>query len=132
MYLEAFESAKPRAFAANRDHRYFILISNVMTWGRTKPTGEALTEAYYRKRKAHPDYRQQIQCERAVFAAMKKRPQLGDKLRTVVVCSGVSYGEGEDLLQYAFKLGWLNETRLPVLDRGDNLVPMIHVRDLAA
>ena len=56
-----------------------------------------------------------------------------DQLRTYVVWPGVLYGCGEGALHPLFKAGWKGEQPvLPVLDGGKTVLPMIHVRDLAA
>jgi adenylate kinase len=42
------------------------------------------------------------------------------------------YGKGEQILNEHFKKGWLQEpARLPYVGEGKNLVPTVHVVDLA-
>lgn len=54
------------------------------------------------------------------------------KLSTYIVCSGLIYGQEESLFHYLFKAGWHNEPDLPVYGNGKNILPAIHVNDLAA
>ena len=54
------------------------------------------------------------------------------KLRVYVLCAGMLYGVGERTLADHFKQSWLQDPRkLPYIGKGDNLVPTIHVTDLA-
>jgi len=54
------------------------------------------------------------------------------KLKVHVLCSGVRYGNGERTFHQHFKQAWLQEpTKLPFIGKGDNLVPTIHIIDLA-
>lgn len=54
------------------------------------------------------------------------------KLRVYVLCAGILYGDGERILHDHFKQSWLQDPRkLPYVGEGKNLVPTIHVRDLA-
>lgn len=111
--------------------RSFIVISSVMTWAGSGSVIVAESDHWRRKRRSHPDYRDELQLERHVAAAVsRKRSAL--PLRGCVVCAGLTYGEGESTMQYAFKLAWLNGNYwLPVVGHGRNLVPLLHVRDLA-
>jgi adenylate kinase len=52
------------------------------------------------------------------------------KLKVHVLCSGLRYGKGEDAFYEIFKMAWLYEY-LYYMNKGDNLVPTIHVTDLA-
>ncbi|OXU25248.1 hypothetical protein TSAR_006914 [Trichomalopsis sarcophagae] len=106
---------------------HFILISSIMTWAATKPrTSKPFTEADFRKRKAPTNFKEHIECERNVA---QRRSNL---LRGLVLSVGVTYGEEEADLHYAFKLAWSNEQSLPLVGDGENLVPLLHVRDLAS
>lgn len=53
------------------------------------------------------------------------------KLQTFVVSAGVTFGAGEQLLHYLFKAAWENAPALPLYSGGQNVLPMIHVKDLA-
>jgi len=49
-----------------------------------------------------------------------------------VVASGVMYGQGEDVFHYLFKAAWHGETSfLPIFGDGNNVIPTIHVLDVA-
>lgn len=63
---------------------------------------------------------------------MKKNIKLKDKLKTLVICSGITYGDEEGPLHHLFKMAWQNAEFLPVFGEGDNKIPLLHVRDLAA
>ena len=52
-------------------------------------------------------------------------------MTTYVVCSGLIYGQEENLFHYLFKAGWHNEPDLPVYGNGKNILPSIHINDLA-
>ena len=55
-----------------------------------------------------------------------------ENVKTYVIAAGVLYGKGEAILNDHFKKAWLQEPpRLPVVGSGSNLVPTIHVTDLA-
>jgi nucleoside-diphosphate-sugar epimerase len=55
-----------------------------------------------------------------------------DKLSTYVVASGLTYGCGEDIFHFFFKAAWLGDVpALPVFGNGQNIVPTIHIQDLA-
>ncbi|KYM99929.1 Putative adenylate kinase 7, partial [Cyphomyrmex costatus] len=134
--LESMEKKSPKAFKQEESTRYFILISTIMTWAFTKPLDPVdpdlpFTEADYRKRKPHPNYKEHIQCEREVVA-VKKIAKLKNKLRTLVICCGITYGEEEGPLHYLFKMAWQNAPFLPIFGKGQNKIPLLHIRDLAA
>ncbi|EFN87130.1 Putative adenylate kinase 7 [Harpegnathos saltator] len=113
-----------------------MLISTIMTWALTKPLDPAdpnlpFTEADYRKRKPHPNYKEHLRCEREVVT-VKKRANLKSNLKTLVVCCGVTYGEKQGPLHHLFKMAWQTAPFLPIFGKGSNKVPLLHVRDLAA
>ena len=55
-----------------------------------------------------------------------------ENVKTYVIAAGVLYGKGEAILNNHFKKAWLQDPlRLPVVGKGDNLVPTVHVTDLA-
>lgn len=61
-----------------------------------------------------------------------------DKLRVHVVCSGFLYGNGEenDIFYEFFRRAWVSLhpklAALPVIGKGDNYLPTIHVSDLSS
>lgn len=53
-------------------------------------------------------------------------------VKTHVICAGLLYGSGEDALEQFFRAAWLQDPELlPIPGDGTNLVPAIHVNDLA-
>ena len=51
---------------------------------------------------------------------------------TYVVVAGVLYGEGESMLHHFFKAAWHgNPEALQIYEEGQNIVPTIHINDLA-
>jgi adenylate kinase len=66
--------------------------------------------------------------ETLALSSIKSQP----KLRVYVLCAGLLYGSGERILHDHFKQSWLqNPTQLQYVGEGKNLVPTIHVKDLA-
>lgn len=130
------EQATPKAFKHNVEVRYFILISTLLTWAHTKPLSPdepdlPFTEEDYKKRKPHPNFKKHIQCEKDVVM-VKKKLNLKDKLKTVVICSAATYGDEEGPLHHLFRMAWKNAPFLPIFGRGNNKIPLLHVRDLIA
>ena len=52
------------------------------------------------------------------------------KLASYVVCSGLTYGQEENIFHYLFKSAWHNNDLLLFGD-GKNVLPSIHILDLA-
>ncbi|XP_043496646.1 adenylate kinase 7-like [Polistes fuscatus] len=128
------KSRKSKRKEKTKIPRYFILISTIMTWAFTKPLDPEdpdlpFTEVDYRKRRAHPNFKEHLRCERDVVI-VKKRVDLKQKLKTIVICCGITYGEEQNGLHYLFKMAWLNEPFLPIIGNGKNRIPLLHVRDL--
>ncbi|NXY16166.1 KAD7 kinase, partial [Atrichornis clamosus] len=113
----------------------FILISTIMTWGNTKPVDPEnpeipFSDEDYRKRKSHPSFMDHINAEKHIVKLGKTNK---NKFFTYVVASGHQYGAEEGLLHYFFKMCWLCETpEIPLFEDGKNIVPTIHILDLAA
>lgn len=123
--LDKIEKTKPRMF---------ILVSTVMTWARSKPLDPEdpeipFTEDDYRRRKPHPNFKEHISAEKLVLKFGKTNKS---KLSTYVVASGLTYGYDENIFHYLFKAAWHNEPVLTCYGKGRNIIPTIHVRDLAA
>lgn len=114
--------------------KVFICISTVLTWGRTKPLDPddlemPFTEEDYRKRKAHPNFKSHLSCEKLTIKLGKTNKS---KLMTYVVASGLTYGEGENLFHFLFKTAWLGSSpQLHIYGNGQSVLPTIHIRDLA-
>ncbi|PIO31507.1 hypothetical protein AB205_0018280, partial [Aquarana catesbeiana] len=122
--IENFESQK-----------MFILLSTVMTWARSKPLDPddpelPFTEDDYRRRKCHSNFKDHINAEKLVIKMGKSNK---GKFTTYVVASGLLYGAEEGILHTFFKEAWLGETSaLPVFGDGQNIIPLIHIKDLAS
>ena len=88
------------------------------------------TEEDYRRRKPHPNFKTHISAEKLVIKLGKTNKS---KLLTYVVAAGLTYGAGEELFHYLFKSAWLgNEPALQCFGNGSNVVPTIHIKDLAS
>ena len=55
----------------------------------------------------------------------------GHNIRSVVIGSGIPYGNGDTVLRDYVRNAWSNPEKLKVIATGENILPMIHVRDLA-
>ncbi|KAM5339532.1 adenylate kinase 7 [Glossophaga mutica] len=113
--------------------KVFILVSTVMTWARTRPLDPddneiPFTEEDYRRRKHHPHFLDHINAEKMVL----KFGKTAKKFATYVVAAGLQYGVEGGILHFFLKLAWLGEIpALPVFGDGSNVIPTIHVLDLA-
>ncbi|KAM9645074.1 adenylate kinase 7 isoform 2-T2 [Trichechus inunguis] len=113
--------------------KVFVLISTVMTWARSKPLDPddseiPFTEEDYRRRKHHPNFLDHINAEKMVLKFGKNVR----KFATYVVAAGLQYGMEGGLLHTFFKTAWLGEVpALSVFGDGSNIIPAIHVLDLA-
>ncbi|KAK3092589.1 hypothetical protein FSP39_004695 [Pinctada imbricata] len=114
--------------------KMFILISTVMTWAKSKPLDPddpeiPFTEDDYRRRKPHPNFKEHISAEKTVIKNGKTNKA---KLVTYVVASGLTYGMEESIFHYLFKSAWHNAPFLQCFGNGQNVIPSIHIKDLAA
>ncbi|XP_059209329.1 adenylate kinase 7 [Centropristis striata] len=110
--------------------KVFILISTVMTWACSKPVNpdEPFTDEM--RRRAHPNFKQHLDLEKRVVKMGKSNRKL---FSTYVVASGLQYGMGEQVFHFFFKTSWLGqEPTIPVFGDGKNIVPTIHITDLAS
>ena len=83
-------------------------------------------EEDFRQRVPSEEYEEIKRIEDEVLAFKK------DNVRIYILASGIMYGAGECILESHFKRAWLQEPpSLPYLGVGKNLVPTIHVKDLA-
>ncbi|KAI4894405.1 hypothetical protein NFI96_030573, partial [Prochilodus magdalenae] len=114
--------------------KMFILVSTLMTWAMTKPADPddpevPLIEDDYRRRRPHPNFKEQASLEKLVLKLGKTKKS---KFSTYVVAPGLQYGMGEGIFHFLFKACWLGElSSIPVLGSGTNIIPAIHVYDLA-
>lgn len=117
-----------------KDPKIFILISSFMTWTLTKPVDPddpevPFTEDDHRKRRPHPAFKDHVALEKLVMKLGKTSKK---KFIGYVVSSGLPYGMGEEPFHFIFKTAWLGELpAVPVIERGTNVLPTIHIRDLA-
>ncbi|KAK7104086.1 adenylate kinase 7-like [Littorina saxatilis] len=114
--------------------KMFILISTVMTWAKSKSLDPddpdiPFTEDDYRRRKPHPNFKEHLSAEKTVIKLGKTNKA---KLVTYTVCAGLSYGAEENIFHYLFKSAWHNAPQLQCFGNGQNCVPSIHIKDLAA
>merc|ERR1719402_2189559 len=106
-----------------------------MTWAKSKPVDPddpeiPFTEEDYRRRKPHPNYKSHISAEKLVIKLGKTNKA---KFVTYVVASGLTYGAGENIFHYLFKTAWHGQAEaLQCFGNGMNVVPTIHIKDLAA
>lgn len=87
-----------------------------------------LTESDLHLRKPNKKYERMRELEmRALNVANKRK-----NLKIYVLSSGIVYGNGEDILFDLFKKAWMKpDEELPIIGDGSNIIPMIHVADLA-
>uniref|UniRef100_A0A8C7H996 Adenylate kinase 7b n=1 Tax=Oncorhynchus kisutch TaxID=8019 RepID=A0A8C7H996_ONCKI len=120
--------------------KMFILISTVMTWALSKPVDAddpeiPFTEEDYRRRRAHPNFKEHINVEKHVVKMVPTQHYFQPKsslLSTYVVASGVQYGMGEQVFHFFFKTSWLGDLpKVPIFGEGTNVIPTIHINDLA-
>ncbi|XP_073248934.1 adenylate kinase 7-like [Porites lutea] len=115
--------------------KVFICLSTVMTWARSKPLDPddpeiSFTEDDYRRRRAHPNFKSHISAEKLVIKHGKTNKA---KFITYVVASGLTYGSGEEIFHFLFKTAWHGQApALQCFGNGQNIVPTIHIKDLAA
>ena len=87
---------------------------------------EAFTELDYEQRQCSDEYKSIREAEDLVLNFKK------DNVKTYVIAAGVLYGMGESILNSHFEKAWKQEPqRLPIVGSGNNLVPTVHVTDLA-
>uniref|UniRef100_A0A667XQH6 Adenylate kinase 7b n=1 Tax=Myripristis murdjan TaxID=586833 RepID=A0A667XQH6_9TELE len=115
--------------------KMFILISTMMTWACSKPSDPEVpenpfTDEDFWRRRTHPNFKKHLSLEKMVAEMGKTNKTL---LSTYVVASGLQYGMGEQVFHFFFKMSWLGqELAIPVFGEGNNVVPTIHINDLAS
>uniref|UniRef100_UPI0037E6FBCB adenylate kinase 7 n=1 Tax=Semicossyphus pulcher TaxID=241346 RepID=UPI0037E6FBCB len=115
--------------------KMFILVSTVMTWACSRPVDPddpelPFNDEIFWRRRAHPNFKPHIELEKRVVKLGKTNRKL---FSTYVVASGLQYGMGEQLFHFFFKTSWLGRTHsIPVFGDGKNIVPTIHINDLAS
>lgn len=93
-----------------------VVISPIFTWA-----GEPKAEDWH-KRWAHPRYADFLAAERYLTSSLQ--------LRLYVMCVGLLYGDGEGALLSAFESAW-HLKPAPMLEQNHNVVPTLHVKDMA-
>lgn len=84
------------------------------------------TEEDFRSRMSSEEYEEIRHIEDELLAFKK------DNVKIYILASGIMYGQGESILESHFKKAWLQDpSSLPYLGVGKNLVPTVHVKDLA-
>jgi adenylate kinase len=59
-------------------------------------------------------------------------PKTQPLLKVHVLCGGIRYGRGEGIFYDHFKNAWIQSpAQLPIIGDGKNLIPTIHINDLA-
>lgn len=87
---------------------------------------QAFTEQDYQMRRASEEYACIREAEELVLNFKK------ENVKCYVIAAGMLYGKGEAILNTHFKQAWLQDPpRLPIVGQGNNLVPTVHVTDLA-
>jgi len=85
-------------------------------------------ESDHHLRVPHADFEHIKTLETTAMSSVNTQP----KLRVHVLCSGIRYGNGERIFYDHFQKAWIQDPKaLPIIGTGENLVPTIHVNDLA-
>jgi len=85
-------------------------------------------ETDYHLRVPHRAFNHIKTLETTAMSSVNTQP----KLRVHVLCSGIRYGNGERTFYDHFQKSWIQDPcELPIIGDGENLVPTIHIIDLA-
>jgi nucleoside-diphosphate-sugar epimerase len=101
-----------------------------MSWSQTPPG--TYKEDDFNKRIPLPKYLVLKQLEQTALSLSQSNP----RLRVHVTWAGFIYGNGEqnDIFYEFFRRAWVSLhpdlAALPVIEKGDNVLPTIHVKDL--
>ncbi|KAF8572387.1 hypothetical protein P879_00347 [Paragonimus westermani] len=120
-----------KGFESFTSQKKLIIISNLMSWMTTKPADPEepeFKEGEYRRRKPHANFKELFNLEKEILKLGKKHKK---KFVTYVLACGLIYGNGEHLLRHFFRQAWAEQTPLPIYFEGQNILPTIHVLDLA-
>ena len=86
-------------------------------------------ESDYHLRVPHEKFQHLKTLETLAMSSVTTQPLL----RVHVLCTGIRYGNGERTFYDHLQKAWIqNPIALPIVGKGENLVPTIHVIDLAA
>lgn len=86
-----------------------------------------LLEKNYRKRRPHPCYRRHLRLEQEVANIHIKYKE---KIKTIIICPGITYGDEEDILHYFFKAAFYNKEEIDIFEPGTNFIPLLGVENL--
>eukprot|EP00759_Apiculatamorpha_spiralis_P033697 PhF_6_TR34976/c0_g1_i1/m.50796/K00939/adk, AK; adenylate kinase len=157
---EASAAIKILSSAQCNVEKTYVLVSSIMTWSRTNEVarekqraekeaeraarladGEELGDEPPAEEEEFPpivedDYKKRIPNQR--YNEWKKLEQSvkhanSGTLHTYVICAGLQYGLGEDKLLFLFRRVYMNDPSiiLPNFEGGKNVVPTVHVADVA-
>ncbi|TRY99060.1 hypothetical protein DNTS_002218, partial [Danionella cerebrum] len=106
-----------------------VIIYDVTQYAEQEFPDIPLSDKYYRRRRAHPNFLDHVGLEKLVVKLGKKKSSL---LSTYVVASGLQYGMGEQVFHLFFKMSWVGDVpHVPIFGDGSNILPTIHINDLA-
>ena len=94
---------------------------------------EVKTPKYFKEedhylRVPHADFEHIKTLETTAMSSVNTQPNL----RVHVLCAGIRYGNGERTFYDHFQKAWIQDPKaLPIIGEGNNLIPTIHVNDLA-
>lgn len=92
---------------------------------REKDYKQRIPIEFYEKYKEYEDYLLSLTWNAPEGKAI-------ENLNIYIICAGLPYGGCETIFNYFFKSTWLqNPIDLPYYGSGDNLIPTIHIKDLA-
>ncbi|CAD8150525.1 unnamed protein product [Paramecium octaurelia] len=149
-YCQAEYAYKLLKYGHYNSQKTFVLVSNPLTWSTTALKEKKSEETAFRQSIMNEDESQlfkkydrftedDLPIRRInLFERLKHLEQsiLGcekTELKTYVITPGLVYGNGEDILYELFKTVWMNpDAELPIYGEGNNIIPMIHVNDLAS
>ncbi len=121
----------------------FILVSTLDAWAGTKSAAEPFEDKDFVNRVPPVSSLELKLLENEVMAGCRitnatERSALHPHKRSYVVCTGLIYGCGEEceeslqnLFMHAWNCGTTEADGLLLMDEGRNVIPTIHVKDLA-
>ena len=133
---DAVLKALKYADATPEKEQVLVVVSSPMSWSQTPPKADnsAFTEDEHQRRIPLPKYLVQKQLEQTALSLSQQNPML----RVHVVWAGFMYGNGEqnDIFYEFFRRAWVSLhpdlAALPVIEKGDNNLPTVHVADLTS
>ena len=122
--------------APSEKDQVLVVVSSPMSWSQTPPKANdsSFSEDEFTKRIPLPKYLVLKQLEQMALSLS----QQNSRLRVHVVWAGFMYGNGEqnDIFYEFFRRAWVSLhpdlAALPVIEKGDNILPTVHVADLTS